>query len=272
MEPGSALEIGALGFAIEKAGGRELILKLLGPTFGYLGQTGKSLVQRGIDNVARVLSHAVNRLGTRVNEPGAVPPRVLRVLIEQAAFSEDALVAEYLGGVLAASRTENLADDAGISIAALLASMSAIQIRTHYLLYKVARDLHAGRQGINVGVAEGRRALECFIPFSVIERALPLSRAGQFDHALFGLGRLDLLEPVPWMYGDADAIRKHYAKAEDGGLVFTPSALGIELFLWAHGHADRDIRDYLDPGLTFELTTAVDIPGGSVATRIPRAS
>src|SRR5438552_761190 len=111
MDPQTTLSLAGAAYAIEKAGGRELIVKLFGPTAEYFGQAGKGLAERGSENVARVVRSAVRRLGSAIDKPGVIPPRVLGPLLEEAVYCEDELVAEYLGGLLAASRTEDIRRD-----------------------------------------------------------------------------------------------------------------------------------------------------------------
>ncbi len=54
----------------------------------------------------------------------------------EAAFTDDELSADYLGGVLAASGPD---DDSGVPIIAQIGRLSSLQLRMHYVMY---RELH----------------------------------------------------------------------------------------------------------------------------------
>jgi hypothetical protein len=55
-----------------------LLNKMLGPTADYVGNGAKSLVEKSINNVNAVFNKSVRRLGDEMDEPGEVPPKVLK--------------------------------------------------------------------------------------------------------------------------------------------------------------------------------------------------
>jgi hypothetical protein len=79
------------------------------------------------------------------------------------------------------------------------------------------------------------------------------------SHILFGLERENLIG-VQFSFGEAEHIRKAiYPGAPGAGLVFGPSPLGVELFLWAHGLGQAH-------PLTFFSTDFGPMPMAEVAT------
>jgi hypothetical protein len=94
MDPGTGLTI--LGTAL---GSAKLVEKLLGPTAEYIGGGIKNWTEHRLSNVSRVFRNATDRLGERLNEPGAVPPKVLKGILDAGSFCDDELTAQYLGGV-----------------------------------------------------------------------------------------------------------------------------------------------------------------------------
>jgi len=56
------------------------------------------------------------------------------------------------------------------------------------------------------------------------------------SHVFFGLSREALIESS-FTFGPADHMKKQFPEAKSGGLLFQPSALGVELFLWATGNS-----------------------------------
>jgi hypothetical protein len=71
----------------------------------------------------------------KLDQSGQVNPRVLKNVLDEGRFVEDAVATEYFGGLLASSRTEDGKDDSALPMVTLLRSMSADQIRLHYVIY-----------------------------------------------------------------------------------------------------------------------------------------
>ena len=105
----TTLGIGAIAAYLGKDG----ISKVLGPTADYLGGELKTLAQKRVQNVGKIFSNAEKKLGTKLELPGAVPPKVLKTIINEGSYSEDDIAVEYFGGVLASSRTKVSRDDRG---------------------------------------------------------------------------------------------------------------------------------------------------------------
>lgn len=242
-EPITTVGLGAVAAYLGKDG----IQKLLGPTADYLGQGLRDFTQKRAQTIGQIFQNAEQKLGEKLETPGEVPPKVLKAVLDEGSFSNDALAVEYLGGILASSRTEHGRDDRGARIAKVTDSLSTYQLRTHYLIYATVRALFANR-GLALNM-EGRPKMQFFIPFSGYLAAMDFSEVEQLQfssllsHIFFGLHGDNLLEG-DWRYGDKDSIAKMYTGATEGGIVCQPSALGGELFLWAFGHADKPL-DYL---------------------------
>ena len=119
----------------------------------------------------RVFAHAERKLGPeQLEAPGAVPPRVLKGVLEEGSFCEDEVMAEYLGGVLASSRSEVSVDDRGTALLAVISGLSTYQLRTHYTMYTTARQQLVGRD-INLANATERKrqaAISCRTTSSVL--------------------------------------------------------------------------------------------------------
>ena len=246
--------------------GKDGLQKLLGPTADYLGQGLKDFTQKRAKNVSDIFRNAHVKLGSRIDAPGEVPPKVLRAVLDEGSFSNDPLSVEYFGGILASSRTEQGRDDRGARVAKVLDSLSTYQLRTHYLVYSTIRSLF-----MHLGLAlnmEGRPKMQIFIPFDSYVDAMDFSQTelAQFpqllNHVFFGLHSDSLIEDT-WQYGPRESMTQFFASATDGGIVCGPSALGAELFLWAFGHADKPLEFLFDPtfspavsGVSTQLTNA----------------
>ncbi len=166
MEPETALMI--LG---SSAGSAELLVKLLGPTADYLGGGIKSYTQKAAENLGQIFSNAQRKLGEKIEQPGQVPPKVLKGILEEGSFCEDKVAAEYFGGVLASSRGDNDRDDRGAAINAMIGRLSTYQIRSHYIFYSVFKKLCNGAE-VNLGLENEREKFTVYVPFSIYDLAM----------------------------------------------------------------------------------------------------
>ncbi|MDH4285565.1 MAG: hypothetical protein OEV35_09640 [Gallionellaceae bacterium] len=246
VEPITTVGLGAVAAYLTKDG----VAKLLGPTADYLGEGLRDFTKRRAENVARIFQKASEKLGDRIESPGEVPPRVLKTVINEGSFCDDDLVADYFGGVLASSRTEQGRDDRGARIAKLLDGLSTYQIRAHYLIYATIKSVFAS-QGLPFNM-EGRPKMQIFLPFGGFIPSMEFneSELQQFvqllNHIFFGLAAENLIEPSFWQYGPKDKMIEVCKAAQDGGIVCQPSAIGAELFLWAFGQANKPLEYIFD--------------------------
>jgi hypothetical protein len=273
MDTQTALAI--LGSAI---GGAKVVEKILGPTADYVGAGLKTWTERRVNNVGRIFGKARQKLGSRIYDPGGVPPKVLKAVLDDGSFCDDPLGVEYFGGVLASSRTENSRDDRAITYLSLISRLSTYQLRTHYLFYQILKTTlkdESPNQRINQAV------LELYIPESVYDEAMDFSESENkeiiADHSIVGLSKEGLIHDC--VYGDMDAIQAHsrapigpsqlsyrynLARVAEGGIVFQPSALGFELFFWAHGKPDFQYSDFLNPEIDFPAIEGISIRPGAM--------
>jgi hypothetical protein len=122
-----------------------LTLRLLGPSVDVLGRYLADLVESR--HAQRVIGRAAQKASEN-HRRGAANPRLLASVLQNAQFAKDGLVAEYLSGILASSVSEGGADDSGLPWNSMIASMSSLQLRLHYITYANART-EAIRPGID---------------------------------------------------------------------------------------------------------------------------
>jgi hypothetical protein len=259
MDTNTGLTI--LGAAI---GSAKVVEKMLGPTADYLGGGIKHWTEKRVHNVGRIFEHARIKLGSKIDHTGTVPPKVLRSVLDDGSFCDDELAAEYFGGVLASSRSEVSRDDRGASLAALVGRLTTYQIRTHFFFYNLIKSIFDG-DPFSVSNNEGRQALRTYVPFSSYVLAMEFTPkedvAVILNHVMFGLAKEDLIDQS-FQFGPKDHMAKQFGETVDAGIVFAPSALGVELFLWAYGRGDLNIAKFLDPEITFVSgTKIVTAPG-----------
>ena len=104
---------------------------ILGPTFNEMGEDLKKLYVSGRD---KLIGAAYRKLPDP-NDGKKANLRVVRDAFWSGAFTDDEICAEYFGGVLATSRSEDGKDDSNIQFLATIKSMSSSQLRLHYVIY-----------------------------------------------------------------------------------------------------------------------------------------
>ena len=241
--------------------------KVIGPV---LDQIGDDLADRYSDyranNARRICETAERKLGDRASEEGQVPPRVVKAVLDEGSWSEAEVMAEYFGGILAASRTPDGTDDRGASLADLVSRLSTHDVYLHYLIYEAFRRVYVGRKDAYLGDSIIRDSSKIYLTGEAILEAMRLAPTTDnwLRYVFFSanaLGREELVgDESAW--GDGAFLRVRVPFASDGpALMVTPSLAGIQLFLWAHGHADPNLNAFTDPAT--ELAPVVDL--GSVA-------
>jgi len=256
-----------IGTALLLWGGKDVVVKLLGPTADYIGSETKNMVEQCHKNIGRIFNRATNLLGRRIDEPGVVSPRVLRKIVNEGAFCADFLSTEYFGGVLASSRTNIERDDRGMAILATISTMSTYQLRTHYILYSVVKMLFNG-QNIKIGLSRERKQMQIFVPFDLYFKCMDFSEEETpsviIPHIFTGLIKSDLIDQTH-AFGTVEALKSIYPKVEKEGIIFTPSLFGIELYVWAFGRGDIQPYFFLDNKVQFESSQVLEIPSGAIA-------
>lgn len=267
VEPGTGLAILGGSFAA-----RELLLKVLGPTADYIGEGLKDFTQKRVQNVHRIFENAGKKLGDRIeNSQAAVPPRILKGILDDGSYCDDALAAEYFGDVLASSRSEVPRDDRGVGMLTLIASMSCYQLRAHYILYSIVKTLYDGSY-LELGSAEGRDFSRTLVPLDVFLAGMALNEKESesllplLAHITWGLINHGLVDPFNYAAGEGDPVRKlmeEEVPGVGGRIIFSPSGFGAELFLWAIGRGDVFPNQLLSSDIRIEPIDDLEIPPGS---------
>lgn len=258
----------SVGTGLALIGGKDLIVKVLGPTADYLGDETKNLVEKSCENIKYIFTYATTLLGSKIESPGWVSPRVLKRIFDDGAFCEDELTLKYFGGVLASSRTCSLRDDRGLIFLSLLESMSSYQIRTHYIFYTILKELFDGTN-FDLNDPDQRIQTEVFLPFDVYVKSMDIHDLEEFrfiySNTIWGLNRLDLVEDFRSAEENLEKLRCEVATVP--GIIFTPSVFGIEFYMWAHGYSDTHESHFFEKGIQLTKNKLLDIPSGAIPTK-----
>jgi len=264
-EPITTVGLGAIAAYLGKDG----LSKLLGPTAGYLGGELQEFTKKRINNVGEIFKNAANKLGDKIEAPGAISPKVLKTIINEGSYSEDKIAIEYFGGVLASSRSELTRDDRGARIAKALDDLSCYQLTCHYLIYSTISNLFKGQEQ-SFNKYDEREKLEIYMPLEDFSNSMGLSQK-EWDnpqllaHIFHGLSSDDLIEQR-WAFGSVESLQtmgigKNITRP---GIVCTPTAKGAELFLWGFGYGNNSL-DYI---FYQEFSSEIE----SIKSQVPNSS
>lgn len=256
----SALTV--LGAAI---GSKSLIEKVLGPTADYLGGELKDFTEKRLENIGRIFKKAEKKLGNTENF-GAVPPRILREIINEGSFVEDELSSEYFAGILASSKSGISRDDRAIAALKKIETMSSYEIRSHYLIYTIIRELFLDQ---DVEVSKAADKMQIFIPINVFKTDMDIqsneSLSVILSHSIVGLNEKGLVQN--YSYGREEFLKETtYANADSDGIVIMPTPMGAQLFLLANGIKDQIDNKFISSKIPVEKLDGITITNGSRKT------
>lgn len=259
MEPSTAI-----GAGLVMLGAKEIIQKILGPTADYIGQELRDYTEKGANNLKNIFTKAEEKLGSDIDQPGRVPPKVLKGILAEGYYCEDQISAEYFGGVLASSRSEVSRDDRGTYFISLLSRMSTYQVRAHYIFYSTFRRLYQGLDN-NLGLSEERDKIKVFIPVGSFFAGMAFTSGEDpssiIPHIMNGLCKEELIGDI-WLSCSRSLIKEKIGKdVNSDGILFISSAIGCELFIWAYGLGRKvNFRQILDKNITIEPLKDVSLP------------
>lgn len=248
-------------------GGSWLAKKLLGPTLDLLGIEIKQLTQKRLENLKKIVNAGQRKLNNR--RATRVAPRIIKEIIREGTLNDDSVATEYWGGVLAASVTGIDRDDRGVAILSLLSRLSTYQLRTHYILYRVLRELYVGKRR-DLGSIDDFRLMQAYVRLDTYHKAMAFDRkessreAVILGHVLAGLARESLIDGR-YRFGEQSHLEILSREAPAPGIIFQPTPFGLEVFLWAYGKGDAPANKFLDPRTKFRPLEGVVIPSGYAA-------
>ena len=243
MDP---LSLAGAGAAAAKSTGEEtgkLMSRLLGPTADVLGQWLADLTSYRLNNTRRIVENAAGK--TEPGVQGEVPPRVAFQILQEGSLSDNELIAEYLGGVLAASRTPSGRDDRGVSWADFVNGMSALEIRAHFMLYRAWEEALRGQADVDLWTQADRDTIRLYVDEIEFQQLLVVGSdvptADALSHALIGLQRRGLITASGWGSRDHVTFKNHnFTYVISTNITFA----GIELYGWALGLPGLTASDF----------------------------
>ena len=205
--------------------GEWAIKKLLGPVLSECGEDLKRAYAAGRD---RLISAATRKIED-LDDGKSASLRVTRDVLWHGTTSEDEVCAEYFGGILASSRTNDGKDDSSIQFVDVTKSLSSTQLRLHYLIYHALNKMLI-EQGRQVNVAQGNEIndVSIWMLSTELEAAHAVNRHTDFN----ALWRNGLLHEYKL---DTHAVGENsfpYSMAR-------PTSFGVMLYAAAHNRRER---------------------------------
>lgn len=202
--------------------GEWALKKVLGPTLGSIGEDLNKVYQIGRDKIVAVARKKISN----IEDDATANLRVSRDVFWNGAFTDEAICAEYFGGILAASRSQDGKDDTGVYYVDLIKSLSARQLQLHYSIYRALnKELVSLPEKANLNVGLDRELHKIRVHFSAIElETLGLNP----DIDLEALYRKGLLHEYRY---------EGYSLEDTSILPYTmvvPTTLGVQLFAIAN--------------------------------------
>lgn len=234
--------------------------KLLGPTLDAIGKDIQQLYEKGKEQIAlKALSKIPN-----IDDGKKANLRVTRDVFWNGAYTDESICAEYFGGILAASRSEDGKDDTGVFYVDIIKSMSSAQLKTHYILYRTLnKELISNitKKDLNPGMQTALNREAIFIPLVGVIEQLNTEDIGPI---LTGLHSKDLIQGFQSEGYKTDQGVIPYIKVQ-------PTILGVQLFAIANNKFDS-WRNYstLDFG-DFEDIVLPQFYGPSIDILLERA-
>ncbi|MCV7299447.1 hypothetical protein H7J93_07340 [Mycobacterium barrassiae] len=274
VEPsiGAAKAIESVGKGVSEATGN-VLTRMFGPAGDEIGEYLRRNLHYRLNNAEKIAEKAERKLEKQARKNGTVAPRLAWTLLEEGTYSDDELMTDYLGGVLAAGITPSGRDDRGVSWSKMITSMSALQLRAHFIFYREwALALH-GKTDIDLRTDDGITKAVMYVNDEeltpILAEVVPdLSQDAVVTDVLTGLLRFDLIGDG-YLIGNPKEMDRPFPEGLPFPEVFRvhPTITGLTLFGWGCGLAD------IHP-LEFTRTTEfldVDVPIARPSVFLPDA-
>lgn len=123
--------------------------KVLGPTLDKVGDDFARLYEKGRDLIIEKAKGKIKN----IDDGYEANLRVSREVFWNGAFSEETICAEYFGGILASSRSEDGKSDDNLYFVNVIKSLSSTQLHLHYIIYNSFNKYFVNKKlKVNVGL------------------------------------------------------------------------------------------------------------------------
>lgn len=210
--------------------GEWALKQVLGPTLGEVGKDMEKLYAAGRD---KLLAFAYKKIPNKEDGKSA-NLRVTRDVLWNGSYTAESICAEYFGGILASSRSEDGKDDTGVFYVDLIKSLSSNQLKLHYLIYfsfNKAFVADPEKATMNPGFETELGREKIFLSFIDILQITGEKDIGRDLHALNSKGLIGNFQ-----------IENHALKNGKDTVPYIwviPKSLGVQLYAVAYNKLDQ---------------------------------
>ncbi len=235
--------------------GEWAVEKVLGPVLGEIGEDVKKLYALGRDKIAQVAIRKIKDLG----DGKKANLRVARDVFWNGSYTDESICAEYFGGILAASRSQDGKDDTGVFYVDIIKSLSSGQLKMHYILYRTLNKLlmsDESKKSLNPAQETELQGLRIFIPLVGVLEQLGNEDFGAILHGLHSKGLIGYFQSSDHKLENGTSIPN---------LSWAPTSLGVQLFAIANNmfaewytYSTTDFGDFPDVKLPKFYANSLD--------------
>ena len=240
---------------------RSLLAGALGSSADAVAEALRGYTAYRLRNVARVVERA-DAKSRSLDKGGTVSLRVAHVVLEDGSYCDDELMASYLGGLLAGSRTPQGRDDRAVAWSKVVTSLSSLQIRAHYLLYREwaarLRIIGVYELGVDVGRVQATMELSATEFVKLLVEGFEVDDNDALSHATGGLARAGLLDGKFFYNGTLVRV--------------IPSIAGLDLYGWAQGLPGLPPRSFASKAQPFDSDEAIPRLSAIAFPQLPEPS
>jgi hypothetical protein len=210
--------------------GEWALKKVLGPTLDTLGSDINKVYQVGRD---KIIDSAKRKI-KNIEDGSSANLRVSRDVFWNGSFTDEAICAEYFGGILASSRSQDGKDDTGVFFVDIIKSLSSGQLKMHYLIYRSLNKIlivDKTKEKMNPGQETELQREQIFFPSlgGVIEQ-FEKDDMGAILHGLHSKGLIGVFQTDNHVLEETKTLP--YIKV-------APTTLGVQLFAIANNMFDK---------------------------------
>lgn len=220
--------------------------KLLGKTFDVVSVDISKLYEKGRD---KIIEKTTNKVSDE-NDGKSTNLRVTRDVFWNGSFTDEAICAEYFGGILASSRSEDGQDDTGVYYVDLIKSLSSSQLKLHYVIYLSLNKLFIldnAKSKINPAQASELSSENIYFSTNEIIINTSTSDILRDIHAIYAKGLIGNFKV------DSHQLDGHVVPY----LKVSPQSLGVQLFAVAYNKLDLWLNF---PKFDFKCFESIDVP------------
>lgn len=203
--------------------------KLLGKTFDIVSNDIANLYEKGRN---KIIERAAKKIKDE-NDGRSANLRVARDVFFNGSFTDESICAEYFGGILASSRSDDGKDDTGVYYVDLIKSLSSNQLKLHYLIYLSFNKYFVSdklKSKINPGQESELSTEKLFLSTNELLQITNEDDIGRDLHAIHAKGLIGHFQTENHLLKNGETVPY---------LSVLPTSLGVQLYATAYNRLNE---------------------------------